>query len=81
MLTPAAQRRYFLTARQAEILGYVCRGWTNRQIAAHLHVELKTVEAHVKRCSVALRVVGARALVAKCYREEMVEWAAHGSLT
>jgi DNA-binding NarL/FixJ family response regulator len=36
-----------LTARQAEILDWLSRGHTNQQIAARLHLSVRTVEHHV----------------------------------
>jgi DNA-binding NarL/FixJ family response regulator len=36
-----------LTAREREVLRYIARGYTYREIAAELHISVKTVESHV----------------------------------
>lgn len=38
-----------LTAREAEVLAMMGRGWDNPRIARELHVSLKTVQNHVSR--------------------------------
>ena len=36
-----------LTPREREVLRYIARGYTYREIAAELHLSVKTVETHV----------------------------------
>jgi DNA-binding NarL/FixJ family response regulator len=45
-----------LTAREAEVLKLVARGYTNREIAATLVISVKTVSVHVSHI---LRKLGA----------------------
>jgi DNA-binding NarL/FixJ family response regulator len=35
-----------LTPREVEVMGYIIRGFTNRQIAAELYISTRTVEGH-----------------------------------
>ena len=35
-----------LTHRQREVCGYLCRGWSNKQIAEHMELSIRTVESH-----------------------------------
>jgi HD-GYP domain-containing protein (c-di-GMP phosphodiesterase class II) len=46
---PRSARLADLTPREAEVLGLVARGLSNRQIAARLYVSEKTVRNHVER--------------------------------
>jgi DNA-binding NarL/FixJ family response regulator len=38
-----------VTAREAEVLGLVSEGLTNRQIAQRLYLSVRTVDKHVER--------------------------------
>ncbi|MBA4286072.1 MAG: hypothetical protein C0434_11135 [Xanthomonadaceae bacterium] len=46
---PASRLRLIepLTARELQILGLVCDGWSNREICARLGITLPTVKFHV----------------------------------
>ncbi|MFT4196862.1 MAG: response regulator transcription factor [Pseudoxanthomonas sp.] len=46
--TPAAVRMGPLSAREVEILTYVARGFTNREIAEQVYLSRYTVECHIK---------------------------------
>jgi DNA-binding NarL/FixJ family response regulator len=46
---PPTVRLDALTERETEVLGYVARGWSNTEIAAHLYLAEQTVKTHVSR--------------------------------
>ena len=46
-MSPGAPRGS-LTPREMDVLGLVCRGMTNSQIAAELYVSLGTVKTHIE---------------------------------
>jgi len=35
-----------LTPREREVMGYILRGYTNRQVAESLYISIRTVEGH-----------------------------------
>ena len=35
-----------LTARERQICAYLCKGWTNKEIAWELRISVRTVEDH-----------------------------------
>lgn len=45
----AAERLASLTGREQEVAAAVGQGWSNADIAAHLHMSVATVKAHVSR--------------------------------
>jgi DNA-binding NarL/FixJ family response regulator len=49
-----------LTARERQIRGYLCKGWTNKEIGRQLGISPRTVEDHRTHI---LRKYGARNLV------------------
>jgi DNA-binding CsgD family transcriptional regulator len=53
-----------LSGREREVADLVARGLTNRQIAAHLFLSEKTIEAHLSRAFAKLGVSGRAALAA-----------------
>jgi LuxR family maltose regulon positive regulatory protein len=58
-----------LTEREQEVLGYLARGYTNREIANRLYVSVNTVKTHLKNLYGKLGVSS---------REEAVEWGEGG---
>ena len=53
---PGADHRFGLTQREREVLGLVCAGCTNRQIASHLFITPKTASLHVSHILAKLSV-------------------------
>jgi DNA-binding NarL/FixJ family response regulator len=49
-----------LTARERQIRGYLCKGWSNKEIAIKLGISPRTVEDH--RCNI-LKKYHARNLI------------------
>lgn len=47
---------YALTRRQQEVLQYLCRGMSNKEIASHIHLAEGTVKIHVAAIFHALKV-------------------------
>jgi DNA-binding NarL/FixJ family response regulator len=63
---PMKSNQFGLSRRECELLPLVARGWTNKQIAADLHLSEQTVKNHLRRM---LRKVGAAnrmAMVERC---------------
>lgn len=54
--TPAPDERFGLTQRERDVLGLVCAGRTNRQIAAELFITPKTAGLHVSHILAKLSV-------------------------
>jgi DNA-binding CsgD family transcriptional regulator len=44
---PERLRAHGVTGRELEVLRLVARGWSNADVAAHLHLSVRTVETHV----------------------------------
>ena len=60
-----------LTPREQEVLGLICQGQSNREIAARLQIVEKTVEKHVSEVLGKLRVAS---------RTEAVVWMVNSGL-
>jgi two-component system nitrate/nitrite response regulator NarL len=65
-----------LTPREREIIAFIEKGLSNKEIANHLHIELKTVKNHVSNILGKLQL-DSRYEVARYAREQGI----HGSLT
>jgi len=46
---PTERKRHPLSAREQEVLRLVALGYTNQELAEHLHISIKTVETHKGR--------------------------------
>jgi len=57
-----------LTRREIEVCGYVCRGWSNDQVAAKLGISKRTVEDHRQHIFVKFKVHNAVQLVRGVYQ-------------
>ena len=60
-----------LTAREQEVMRLIARGYTYREVAAQLHLSVKTVETHVSAVLRKLQLSN---------RHELTAWAAHRRL-
>jgi DNA-binding NarL/FixJ family response regulator len=70
--TPAADPELdVLTAREREVLQLIARGYLYKEIAARLHLSVKTVESHVSSVLRKLQLSN---------RHELTRWAAHRRL-
>jgi DNA-binding CsgD family transcriptional regulator len=58
-----------LSARETTVLRFIAWGYTNKEIARHLTISVKTVEAHKANGMRKLQVTGRAALVRRA-----VEW-------
>lgn len=61
-----------LTPMQLRLLPYIAAGWTNKQMAAHLHVTTGTIRTHLARMFTALALDN---------RQQVSAWAAAVGLT
>lgn len=64
-------RRYGLTPREVEVIGYVLNGYSYQKTADTMGVSLSTVQSHVKNL---YRKLGVHT------KDELVDWAARGSV-
>jgi DNA-binding NarL/FixJ family response regulator len=62
-----------LTTRQREVLQLIARGQTNKEIAFHLRVSIKTVEFHRSRLTERLGFHGIAELTLLAVREGLVD--------
>ena len=58
-----------LTAREAQVVEWIAKGNTNKQIASHLRISSRTVQTHVERMFKKLGVRSRAELVAQAYLE------------
>jgi DNA-binding NarL/FixJ family response regulator len=68
---PADPELDSLTAREREVLRYIARGYTYKEVAAELHISVKTVETHVSAVLRKLQLSN---------RYELTRWASDRSL-
>jgi DNA-binding CsgD family transcriptional regulator len=61
-----------LSARELEVLGFVARGMTNREIAANLGISQRTVDRHVSNMFVKLDLTTRAAATAYAYEHHLV---------
>lgn len=48
MFTEYRENKYMLTKREMEICKLLCKGYSNREIALELHIEIITVKSFIK---------------------------------
>jgi DNA-binding NarL/FixJ family response regulator len=68
---PADPELDSLTAREREVLRYIARGYTYKEVATQLHISVKTVETHVSAVLRKLQLSN---------RYELTRWASDRSL-
>ena len=68
---PADPELDSLTAREREVLRYIARGYTYKEVATGLHISVKTVETHVSAVLRKLQLSN---------RYELTRWASNRSL-
>ncbi|MCU1401262.1 MAG: tetratricopeptide repeat protein [Acidimicrobiales bacterium] len=71
-VAPMAALPMGLTPREAEILGYLARRYTDREIGAELYISVRTVTTHVARILTKLGVDGRRQAAAEAARLGLV---------
>jgi DNA-binding CsgD family transcriptional regulator len=62
-----------LTLRESEVLKLIAIGKGNREIAEHLKISVRTVEAHRGRVMIKLGFTGVADLVRYAVREKLIE--------
>lgn len=60
-----------LTTRESEVLSFVVDGYSSRQIAEHLNVSFKTIEAHRSKIMTKTRAQNVAHLVRMCLSEQV----------
>ena len=73
MLKPEAIRRYRLSKRQAEVIGMMCDGHSEKAIANELFLATNSVSSRMSEGYRRLGVRSDREAMAKLYRERLVE--------
>jgi DNA-binding NarL/FixJ family response regulator len=73
MAGPGATRAAQLSAREMEVLRYIARGLSNKEIAATMHVACRTVDHHVARIMHKLDIHGRVGLARYAVREGLAE--------
>lgn len=61
-----------LSEREMEILKYICEGWPNKAMAAHLNLSVKTIEAHRSKVMRKLKLYSAAELTRYAIREGLI---------
>jgi DNA-binding NarL/FixJ family response regulator len=64
--------RLQLTVRQRDVLHLLCRGAADRQIAAHIHASVRTVQREISRIRAALGAPSRTTLIASAMRADVV---------
>lgn len=60
---PGATKLVLLTKRESEVLGFIAKGYSNDQIAAHLYVSYRTIVNHKSNIVEKLALTGAHDLL------------------
>lgn len=73
MAAPGATRAARLSARELEVMRYVARGLSNKEIAATMHLACRTVDHHIARIMQRLDIHGRVGLARFAVREGLAE--------
>ena len=71
-LETQSKPREDLSEREMEVLKYICEGWPNKAMAAHLNLSVKTVEAHRSKVMRKLKLYSAAELTRYAIREGLI---------
>lgn len=63
--TAQAKERFQLTEREQNVVELLARGWTNKEIAAELHITEPTVKAHIRNIMEKTKCTTRTAIVAQ----------------
>jgi DNA-binding NarL/FixJ family response regulator len=69
----AGPRRQLLTDREREVLGWLARGHSSREVAGELHISVRTVETHRAHLMEKLGVKSVAMLIQAAIREGLIE--------
>jgi two-component system, NarL family, response regulator NreC len=69
----AGPRRQLLTDREREVLGWLARGHSSREVAEELHISVRTVETHRAHLMEKLGVKSVATLIQAAIREGLIE--------
>lgn len=69
----SAPRRQLLTDREREVLGWLARGLSSREVAGQLHISVRTVETHRAHLMEKLGVKSVAMLIQAAIREGLIE--------
>jgi DNA-binding NarL/FixJ family response regulator len=58
-----------VTARESEVIGHVCNGLSNNDIAREMHVAVHTVKTHMRNIMAKMRVRSRLQIAARVNRE------------
>jgi DNA-binding NarL/FixJ family response regulator len=70
---PETQNSGLLTSREREIVQLLAEGWSNKEVAATLHISIKTVETHRARIMAKLDLHSITDLVRYAIRNRIIE--------
>ena len=60
-------KNYLLTERETEVLKYILKGYTNKEIAKTLYISIDTVKAHVSSILFKMKVEDRLGIVLKLF--------------
>lgn len=67
------KKKYGLSKREFEVLGYLVKGFSYKMIANETFVSIETIRSHIKNIYIKLQVNSATEAVAKALKDKIVE--------